>query len=237
MKRLPVVLLACGALDTVFNEDGFSAIFDQMIFLDGGMHLTPIRIKQALQERIDQIPEPSLIVLGYGLCGNGLDGIQAGLHTLLAPCADDCIALLMGSRERYQEEHKNNPRTYFLTKGFLDAGISPLSEYHHAAERHGEEKAAMIMDLQFRRYNRLVFVSHRSQDFETYRSQILPVAEYCQQWGMEFENYLGSLAFIEQLVEGVKEIAAGELPSSPGLIVVPPGGEISLMNYFPWEKL
>jgi hypothetical protein len=38
-----------------------------------------------LQDAIDAVEEPSLIVLGYGLCGNGLHGIQAGKHTLLVP--------------------------------------------------------------------------------------------------------------------------------------------------------
>ena len=37
-----------------------------------------------------------LILLGYGLCGNGLDGLSARHTRLVLPRAHDCIGLLMG---------------------------------------------------------------------------------------------------------------------------------------------
>lgn len=40
---------------------------------------------ETLQKMIDNIEEPSLMVLGYGPGGNGLDGIQSGEHVLLVP--------------------------------------------------------------------------------------------------------------------------------------------------------
>jgi len=69
------------------------------------------------------------VVLGYGLCGNGLHGLKAGRHTLLAPRADDCIALLLGSYQAYRREFDAEPATYWLSKGWLESGSNPLQEY------------------------------------------------------------------------------------------------------------
>ena len=193
----------------------------------------PKKLKESVQASIDEISEPSLVVLGYGLCGNGLHGIQAGLHTLLIPRADDCIALLMGSRQRYLDEKKKNAGTYFLTKGWLDSDATPLAEHRKAAEKYGEEKADRIMDIQYRNYSRLMFVSHQESDFGAYQSKVQPVAEFCRKWDMVYKEYLGSLDFIRTLVDHVDAAALGKLESSTALIVVPPGGEIKMEDFIP----
>jgi len=63
------------------------------------------------------------------LCGNGLNGIRAGQHILLIPRADDCIAILLGSYQVYKQEFQSAPGTYYLSKGWLESGSNPLSEY------------------------------------------------------------------------------------------------------------
>ena len=88
---------------------------NKFYFLDYGLHAAPKNLNKAVQESIDKIEQPSLILLGYGLCDNGLNNIRSGKHTLIIPKADDCIAIFMGSRDKYLEVFSEKPGTYYLT--------------------------------------------------------------------------------------------------------------------------
>ena len=59
-------------------------------FLETGLHRTPDKMPQAIQEKIFQVEElSSYVVLGYGLCGNGIVGIKAGKRPLIIPRTHD----------------------------------------------------------------------------------------------------------------------------------------------------
>jgi hypothetical protein len=214
----PVVFLACKV---------FEGIFDRMEgvnnhFLDYGLHSIPKQLKQVVQEEIDRLESPSLIVLGYGLCGNGLDEIQAGVHTLVIPKADDCIAIFMGSRQRYMTQFEKNPGTYYLTKGWFEVGSDPLSEYEKLVEKYGVETSDWLMEQQYKNYKCLMFVAHRQEDLDAYRPRALEVAAYCDRFGMVYEEYIGSAEFLDQIAEAL------DLQEnwSSNFVVVPPGGII-----------
>jgi hypothetical protein len=196
-------------------------------YLDYGLHATPKKLNQIIQEEIEKIEVHSLIVLGYGLCGNGLDNLEAKQHTLVVPKADDCIAIFMGSREIYLEQFTSNPGTYYLTKGWLEVGGDPLSEYEEYVEKYGVEKAKRLMDFQYKNYKRLMFVAYDTNDFETFRSRTQAIAEYCQQWGMEYEEYLGSDEFFNQIAA----LSENKNPIPPEFIVVPPGGALNQVMF------
>jgi len=200
---------------------------DQITFLDYGLHEHPKELARTVQEQIDGIAEPSRVLLGYGLCGNGLEGIQAGQHTLFIPRADDCIAILLGSYQAYMKEFSENPGTYYLTKGWLESGSDPLKEHHEAVEKYGADNAAWVMDQQYMHYTRLVFVAHTQEDLETYRPRALEVAEYCKRWGMEYAEVLGSDAYIRDLVRAVSTLSE----SDDEFLVIPPGGSIEQSQF------
>lgn len=215
---LPVVFLACKVFEGIFeNVEGAANHF-----LEYGLHSTPRRLKVAVQEYIDQIESPSLIVLGYGLCGNGLDEIRSGIHTLVIPKADDCIAIFMGSRQRYMAQFKENPGTYYLTKGWFEVGSDPLTEYERLLPKYGAETADWLMEQQYQNYKRLLFVAHRQEDIDAYRPRALEVAAYCERFGMVYEEYLGSEEFLNQISEALKV----QENWTSNFIVVPPGGRI-----------
>jgi len=221
-KKLPVVIIACQVLQNMLERLLPNGLAQQVTFMDYGLHRVPSKMTWTLQDAIDAIEEPSLVVLGYGLCGNGLDGIRAGNHTLLAPRADDCIAILLGSRQAYLREFEAVPGTYYLSKGWLESGSHPLKEYEECTEKYGPEDAAWIMDQQYQHYERLVLVTHSLADMEKYRPQAQEVACYCEQWGMRYEEILGSDEFVRRLVE----VAAALDKADDNFVVIPPGGEI-----------
>ena len=226
-NQAPVVVIACKVFQDLLEHFLPPDVADQVTFLDYGLHEFPNKLSSAVQEQIDSLQEPSRILLGYGLCGNGLEGIRAGRHTLFMPRADDCIAILLGSYQAYLKEFSENPGTYYLTKGWLESGSDPLREYHQALEKYGAENAEWLMDQQYRHYKRLVFVAHTRDDLETYRPRALEVAEYCKQWGMSYEEVLGSEDYIRDLVKAVGTLCE----SDEQFLVIPPGGSIEQSQF------
>jgi hypothetical protein len=227
----PIAVIACGVFQGQIEKYLPEESRERINFLDYGLHSTPKKLKEAVQESIDRLEQPSLVVLGYGLCGNGLDGIQARDHVLLIARADDCIAILLGSYAAYRREFDAHPGTYYLTKGWLESGSNPLSEYQEYVERYGESSAEWIMDQQYQHYKRLVLVARTPEELERFRPQALDVARYCERWGMRYEELPGNDDYIRELVG----IAMRLEESNPDFIVVPPGGTLKQREFIRTE--
>jgi hypothetical protein len=222
VDKLPVILIACKVFESMVDMLSPDGLFDQISFLEYGLHRIPNKLTTAVQEAIDAVHEPSLIVLAYGLCGNGLKGIQSRENTLLIPRTDDCIAILLGSHHSYMEQFKKEPGTYYLTKGWLEAGSDPLKEYQEVKEQYGQDDAQWIMDTQYQNYSRLVFIAHQESDLIEYRPKAKAVADYCQRWDMVYEEMIGSDQYFRRLLE----TAASPTQADQDFLIIPPGGEV-----------
>jgi hypothetical protein len=228
-KRLPVVVISCQVLQDLLVDLLPDGLAQQVTFMDYGLHRVPGKMAGALQELLEGLAEPSLVVLGYGLCGTGLKGLRAGPHTLLVPRVDDCITLLLGSYRSYMREFQAAPGTYYLSKGWLESGSHPLIEYEEYVPRYGEKEAMWIMDQQYQHYERLVMVAHNQTDLDAYRPRAQEVARFCERWGMRYEEMLGSDRYVRRLVELANELArnGADAPKvDRDFVVVLPGGEI-----------
>ncbi len=218
----PTVVLACRVFKDLFDRFVRDGTIQQFIYLDYGLHNLPKKLNEAVQGALESLSEPSLVILGYGLCGNGLHGVRAGRHTLLIPRADDCIAMFLGSYERYRQEFGSESATYYLTKGWLESGSNPLKEYQGYVERYGTAKADWVMDQLYHNYKRLALVAHSQEDLDAYRGRAEEVARYCGRWGMRYEELLGSSDFFLHLLEAASSVECAR----EDFIVVPPGGEL-----------
>jgi hypothetical protein len=231
-ETLPIIFLSCQVLQGMLERMIPTDLAERVSFMDYGLHRVPDKMTWTLQDEINAIQEPSLIVLGYGLCGNGLKGIRSGIHTLLAPRADDCISLLLGSRRAYLKQFAEHPGTYWLSKGWLESGSHPLKEFHEYKEKYGLKEAHWLMDQQYQHYKRLVLVVHNQEDLEKYRPEALEVAKFCQRWDYKYEELIGSEEFVKQLIE-LAALASRDLAefykhsqADDNFIVIPPDGEI-----------
>jgi hypothetical protein len=228
-EKLPVVVVACQVLQDLLSNLLPDGLAKQVTFMDYGLHRVPGRMAGALQEVLDGLKNPSLVVLGYGLCGTGLKGLKAGPHTLLVPRVDDCISLLLGSYRSYMREFQAVPGTYYLSKGWLESGSHPLKEYQEYVLRYGEKEAMWLMDQQYQHYERLILVAHDRADLETYRPQALEIARFCERWDMRYEEMLGSDRYVRRLVELAEQLrrnGAGASVVDKDFLIIPPGGEI-----------
>jgi hypothetical protein len=184
-------------------------------FLPKGLHdLGGKRMAREIQEQVDQT-EPGVydaIVLGYGLCGNGLDGITARQTPLVLPRTHDCIALLMGGRERYLKYFNEHPGTYYRSTGWLERGKG-LQQLTHGTTgmeesleamiaRYGEDNGRYLyQELTSYRsnYQRLTFITTGLEADTRFEDEARAEAT---EHGWDFERLEGDLRLPRALVEG-----------------------------------
>ena len=137
--------------------------------IEQGLHNTPDLLRQRLQEEIHKAEDDAtidVIVLVYGLCSRGIEGISTRRCRLAVTRAHDCITLLLGSKERYAQYIAQHPGTYWYSAGWNRCHVAPGKERVDALRRqylenYGEENADYLMEMEqdwMRSYNRATFV-------------------------------------------------------------------------------
>ncbi len=100
----PRLVIACRVMEPDLVALAGDAPGLSIQYLEQSLHRTPRRLAPKVQAIIDQAPpDVAQVVLGYGLCSNGIAGVRAGRQELIVPRAEDCIALFLGSLARYAE--------------------------------------------------------------------------------------------------------------------------------------
>jgi len=184
-------------LRRVWDETGREA---DLRFLPQALHRTPAQLPALVQEAIDSAaPMASRIVLGYGLCSNGVVGITAREPGLIIPRCHDCIALFLGSPERYQTIFRERPGSYYLTPGWVTQGDDPLGIFAENAARHGEEKARWVLEEEFKHYTHIALIDTGVGDLTALRARARENAATLQKAYVEIP---GSLDFFRQLLRG-----------------------------------
>jgi len=193
----------------------------QFKFLEYALHRTPTKMPTLIQEKIHQADDKiDYIVLGYGLCGNGILGVKAGKQPLVIPKAHDCIGLFLGSSEARRKEQQKAPGTYYLTKGWIEEGKPPLALLEEYTQRYGRETAEWVISEEFKHYTRLVLVDTGAYDLSAYRDRARANATFL---GVAYEEIKGSLAFFEKMVKGQWD--------KDEFIILQPGEEITQMMF------
>lgn len=130
-----------------------------------------------LQEKIDATPEGryDAILLGYGLCNNGIEGLTSPHTRIVVPKAHDCITLFLGNRFRYRDIFNSHPGTYYRTSGWIEradaAGADDITvfqklglnlKYDELVHKYGEDNAKYIIETMgdtVANYDRLAYIS------------------------------------------------------------------------------
>jgi hypothetical protein len=188
--------------------------------LDFGLHLHPGDLKSVLQEKIILASQQAdVLLLGYGLCSMAVVGLKATTATLVIPKVDDCIGIFLGSCQAYQDQSRQEPGTYYLTKGWIEVGDSPFDEFKRMAERYGEERALRMVKLLLRNYKRLAFINTGQYDIDRYLEHSHKLAD---QFNLRFEQIEGSPDLVKKMVFG---------PWDDQFVVVEPGQTVQY-EYF-----
>jgi hypothetical protein len=182
--------------------------------LDFGLHFRPEGLTAALQSAIDASPGFETILLGYGLCSRGVVGLRATTARLVIPKVDDCIAIFLGSRADYQEQHDREPGTYYVTKGWVEAKDTPLDVEEELRKRWDARKAHRMVRLMLKNYTRLAFIETGAYEAERYRER---AKECAARYDLRYEEIEGKPGLVERLLFG---------PWDEECVVVEPGGVV-----------
>ncbi|MBW1998894.1 MAG: DUF1638 domain-containing protein [Deltaproteobacteria bacterium] len=188
--------------------------------VESGLHLRPERLKAELQRTIDETTDLSeTIILGFGLCSMAVIGLSAAKSTLVIPRQDDCIGIFLGSRDRYKEELKREPGTYFLSRGWIDAKITLVDEFNEMVKRHNRDIAEKVMKQMLKHYTRLAFINTGHQDRNHY-------AGFCRRaakkFKLRYDEIPGTTEILEKICRG---------PWDEEFLLIPPGKKVCLEDF------
>lgn len=208
-------LIGCGVLLRELSDAiVHSPHLVDVVYLTTGLHDTGAKLmRESIQEAIDASEGQGYdaIVLGYALCGTGLAGVRARTIPVAIPRAHDCIALLMGSREKYKEYFNANPGTYYRSIGWVErqdklteqvAGIGLDDNLQKLIEKYGEDSGRFLyeeMSGYKRNYSRLTFIRTGLEVDDSFRQRAQ--AEAAEK-GWKFEEFDGSTSLFRRLLSG-----------------------------------
>jgi len=194
-----LLVLACAVMEKEIQQFQNGRV--EFKFFDYGLHRTPENMSKALQFEIDQASREDYngIILGYGLCSNGVVGVHSRKQALIVPRIHDCITLFLGSVESYQRESTEYPGTYYLTPGWIEKGQTPLSKYESYAKSYDEETARWVLHEEMKNYTRIALIDTGVYPLEPYRKIAHQNAEFL---GIFCQELKGFPTFFKALVSG-----------------------------------
>jgi hypothetical protein len=206
------------------------------------LHNEPARLRRELQTAVETCEADAsveVIVLAYGLCSRGVEGLRHKRCPLVIARAHDCVTLYLGSKERYAEYLEKHPGTYWYSPGWIREKASPGPERDailrekYAAKFEPEDVEYLMEQERLWRanYSRAAYVGLGPEAGEQAQQ-----AEYTRQCaaclGWNFEHVRGDASLMRDLFLGGGESGnggRGEWWDAGRFLVVPPGHGIELV--------
>lgn len=182
------------------------------IYFAQGLHDVPSKLSQQLQAKIDELDgQFDYILLGYGLCSNGLAGLTVKKSILVVPRAHDCITLLLGSKEKYQHMFSKYPGLYWFNFGWLETGSLPGTDWlinkrqRYLNDYQDEETADYLIEQEWRwikEYQSIGLIEQTDLNLPSRFGQELEQAaqDAHQAFNWQIQRTTGSLSLLAELV-------------------------------------
>ena len=187
-------------------------------YLDTDLHRTPARIPEVLQAKIHEISSLyETIMLGYGLCSNGVVGVSALRSTMIIPRVHDCLDLFLGFVGRGKSRIGLGTAHYYLTPGTILNRKDPLATMElEYIPKMGREMSEWGMKEELKHYTHFALITSQGRDMTAIREQALKNARF---FDMPLTEVTSDLAFFKLLLYG---------PHDPEYFLhIPPGASIT----------
>jgi hypothetical protein len=198
-----------------------------VVLMEQGLHDEPQRLRAEVQKVLDNTCDIQgrpydASLLGYGLCSNGIVGLSAKIP-IVVPRGHDCITLLLGSKDKYQEYFDSHRGVYWYSAGWIESGKQPSRERYERMldeykKKFGDDNAQYLMEVEqdwIRQYNWATYIDWGLARSDDYRDYTKRCAEFLS-WN--YDELLGDPGLMEKFVDGYWD--DGEF------LVVKPGRQI-----------
>ncbi len=213
-----IALIGCMVL--IRDVSKFIQQSDNLIFpfwLEQGLHDTPELLRKRLQKRIDEIEEMDgvgkkrlkfdAIVLAYGLCSNAVVGLHSKAIPIVVPRCDDCIALFLGSQERYLHYFNSEKGIYWYNKSWCENSFVPSQESYEQLrqdylEKYDEDNVDFLIEAEMsytKNYQNAYFIKSLDFDDREERVQVMKSADFL---GWKYTEIDADNSFIASLLQG-----------------------------------
>lgn len=198
-----------------------------IVLMPQGLHDTPQILRQQVQAELDKTRDAAgktydAMLLGYGLCSNGIAGLRCQIPIVVAR-GHDCMTLLLGSRTRYQDYFDRHKGVYWYSVGWIENVLMPgqercekmLAEY---TDKYGADNAQYLMDMEqtwIKEYRRATFIDWDLPGSDEARDYTRKCAEYLH-W--EFDEIKGDRGLMQRLVDG-QWCESDFLAAPPGCVI------------------
>jgi hypothetical protein len=183
-------------------------------WIDSGSHISPEKMRLAVQEAIDALPAAyTTVLLLFGFCGNAMLGISAGNRMLVLPRVTDCIPLFLGSRA---ERESYGTGTYFFTGGLFNSRGGIIAQAENVCARYGKKRGLSVMRKMLAAYRAFALIDTGAFDTAEVYGRL---KDFAQLFDIPLNLIPGNLRLINALV-------SGEWPPEEFLLVKP-GGSIT----------
>lgn len=209
MKILNLKIIACNVMwRELCYYASMSANKFEFKYLPWGLHRDPGEIRLEVQKAVDESADAfDAILLGYGLCSRGVEGITAGKTRLVIPRGHDCITCFLGSKTKYKEYFEAYPGTYWYTPGWIENHLAPGKEryeksYEEYKKKYGEDNARYLMEMEqdwFNKYSTAAYVDLEVGDADYYKTYTRQAAEWLS-W--RYDEIKGDPGLLKHFVNG-----------------------------------
>ena len=182
-----------------------------VVLMEQGLHNEPDKLRSMLQKALRETTDVQgkkydAVLLGYCLCSNGILGLKCDVP-MVAVRGHDCMTLLLGSKQKYQEYFDSHRGVYWYSCGWIDCSPMPGKERYERClaeytEKYSEDNAQYLMEMEqgwMKEYEWATFVRMGLCDETKYIQHTKECAEYL---GWKYDEIEGDISLLQGLVDG-----------------------------------
>lgn len=214
--KLIACKIMCREISRLISE---SENYIDVTYIRQGYHNEPDKLREILKREISQIDQRrdphtcatdgmdfDALLLGFGLCSNGIAGLSSEKYDMVIPRAHDCASIFLGSSKKYRKIFDAcGGGVYWYTREWIENCPMPCEEnamakYERYREKYGKDNAEYLAkseDMSLRNYKRAAFID--TGGGRKYAEFTKKAAEY---YGWEYKEYKADPKLLDDFVNG-----------------------------------